>query len=309
MVTIRPNEIVKHFETAGQPCTEERIKKMRTGTQLQRGGKISEQDAKVILEMVDEKAAKLLKLGVINPFTDEQKESCIETFTGVPHPKKMLDSAVKGELAIGELVSKTCERQDLNHNTGDRNFCEQVGISHMSGFVTGKSSLEPETAEKMANWFAANYDFNEQQQKQFVTLARGVKLQRTPDIILDEFAAGTIGRVPALREIYDYSGLSRPALAEKAGVEFHAIQYSTTETSGGRIMADKNAIKRIAQVCGVSEGRVNEFVNTYDGKRVSRQSVISSKGDKDDGSWGQHAKDTKSTGGWAQTKTGDSESD
>lgn len=311
LVTIRPADIVSYFEKAGRECTQERVKKMRTSTELQRGGKITEADAKLILSMVEEKAKHLAELGVYTPLTDEQKEACIETFTGIAHPKKMLALAVKDELPIGELVSKTCERLDLNHSTGADNFCQQVGISSMSDFVLGKASLEPETAEKIASWFASHYDFTEEEQKQFIALARGVKLQRTADMIMDEVSAGTLDRVKGLREIYDYSGLSRPALAEKAEVEYHAIQYSVTNTSGGRIMLDKKAIKRVAKVCGISDAKLDDFVAAYDGQKIPRKEILAAKPKvKTTDTWEEHAKDTKPTGGWQRAvvdETADSE--
>lgn len=180
LVTITPQEMVEHFKANKLECTDERIKKMRTSTQLQRGGRISEDYALAIIGLVESRMQPLIRLGVCLPFTEEQKEHCVQICTGIPHPRKMLQAAVKGKLPIGELVGNTCERLDLNH-MGPGSFCEQAGISHMSDFTLGKANLELETAEKMAAWFAEHYKFDEQEQKQFIALARGVNLQRTPD--------------------------------------------------------------------------------------------------------------------------------
>jgi len=74
-------------------------------------------------------------------------------------------------------------------------------------------------------------------------------------MILDDVIKGKTDRLTGLREIYDYSGLPRPALAKEAKVDYHTIQYSVTEASGGRIVAEKAHIRRIGKACGISEDK------------------------------------------------------
>ncbi len=298
LITLSPHETVVHFNASNLACTEHQVKKMRTGTQLQRGGKISEPYARAIIKMVEGSMQHLVKLGICKPFTPEQKERCVDMLTGVPHPKKMLQASVRGELPIGELVSKSCERLDLNH-VGEGSFCEEVGISHMSGFVLGKSYLQAETAEKMATWFVKRYGFTPEEKSKFIALAMGVNLQRTPDVILDGVISGATPRLEGLREIYDYTALSREALAQKAKVG-GIIQYSVTEASAGRIAADKSALKRIARACGISEGRINDFVRTYDANQVSRKSSLPPNDDSPTEYWQQQMKNRPATNGWAR---------
>lgn len=295
LVTIPSTEIIVHFNAAGLECTPERIKHMRSGVKLERGGKISEADANAIMTMVEGSTRHLVEMGISKPIDNELKERCIETLTGVPHPRTLLKQAASGKLPVGELVKQTCSRRGLNQ-TGEGGFCEQVGISHMSDFICGKASRDLESAEKMAAWFAHHYHFTDKEQAQFIALARGTDLQRTPDTVLKEVDAGTIGRVEGLRAIYAYSQLSRAALADKTGVDEHAIRYSVAEASGGRIMADKEAIARIGKACGIGDEHIRHFVKLYDGNRVSRQSALPDNG-KDE-SWQDHAKSSMRQGGW-----------
>ncbi len=304
-VSIRPTEIVTQFNAAGLACTEERVKKMRTGTQMQRGGGITEPYAKAIIAMTEGSAKHLTALGVYTPMTAEQKAEALDVLTSVPHPKKMLASALKKELPIGKLVEKTCDRLGILH-VGEGSFCEQVGISHMSGFVTGKSSLQRDTAEKMAKWFAAKYEFTKAEEDQFIALATGLDVKRTPDIILEEVKVGLLGRVEGLRQIYDFSNLPRPELALKAGVPYHAVQYSVTETSGGRIIESPEAIRRIGLASGVTEAAIGDFVSVYDGKQVARKEAQTPAGEGEllwTEQMLQRAAKSGGSSGWARAKT------
>ncbi len=261
-------EIVSAFQTEKLEMSDDRVKKMRTSTQLQRGGKISEPYGKAILKMVKENTKELARRGVFTPITKEQAERCLEMFTGVERPKKLLQKAIEGELPIGQMLEKTLERRDQSQ-LGIGSFCEEAGISHISGFIQGNSFLEPETAQKIADWFARNYDFTDAELMQFIALARGVDLQRTPDEILDDVMDGTLKRTLGLRQIYDYTGVPRHVLSERASADHHTVQYSVTEVSGARLVADANTIRRIGTAAGISEDRLDDFIATFDGNKVT----------------------------------------
>lgn len=274
MVSIAPNTISQEFKKAGLDHSELRIHKMRTSTQLQRGGKITENDGKIILAIVKRYIAPWVKRGICAMPTKEQEERCIETFTGVPHPKKLLQATLKKELTVGEMVSKICERRGINKSVGEDSFQQQVGFSNMSDFTLGKSNLTYGTAQKMANWLAKNYGFNSRKETQFILLARGMAPQLAADAIIADVRAGKIDRSRGLGMIYDQSGLTRDGLADRAKVPTRTIQYSVTQVSGGRIMAGKDALERIARLCGVSEPNIEEFVELYSGRKVERQDAM-----------------------------------
>lgn len=269
LVSISPRELSAKVSSRELPVTEEQVKKMRTGTQLQRGGKIFEPVAENIMKLVEQEMRTLIAQGIVDPVTPGQHAAAIDVLTRYEHPKKMLEKCVKGEKAVGDMVRDTCERRGLNL-MGPKSFCEEVGLTHLSDFVLSKANLEPESARKIASWYKEKYEFTEDECQQFVALARGVNRTRTPDIILAQVQAGAVDRTEGLRQIYDYAGLTRDALAAQAKVEPRVIQYSVNNVSGGRIMADAEAVRRIGAAAGVSEAKLREFAETFDGNRVKR---------------------------------------
>lgn len=284
VVTVTTDELAKGISVSGDEVNEHHVKKMRTSSQLARGGKIFEPKARLIVDMVKARMQPLIDEGICEPMTEAQQSRALDILTRVEHPKKMLEKCEKGLMAIGAMVRDTCERKGLNHS-GPNSFCEQVGISSISGFVLGKADVEPEVARKMAAWFKKNYDFTEQEQEKFIALAQGINLSRTPDMILADVATGTVDRVLGLRQIYSYKGMTREKLAEAADVAYHTIQYSLTEVSGGRIMAETDAVRRIGKCCGISEDKLDSFTELYDGKRVHRQIAIKRGTLEKEGGW------------------------
>ena len=273
LVTITSAELAKKAKTKDFPVTEEQVKKMRTGTQLQRGGKIYEPVAKSILGQVRRAMRPLIAQDIVDPFTPEQEAAAIDMLTRIEHPRTLLAKCAKGEMAIGAMVRDTCERLNLNL-MGPRSFCEQVGITHISDFVCGKAHVDANTAKKLSNWFAKNYGFTPGEQQQFMSLAQGVNQARTPDILLADVTAGKLDRTEGLRQIYDYRGFTRDALASQARVDTHVIQYSVNNVSGGRIMADKDAVRRIGAAAGISDAQLDSFVAVYDGQKIRRKDLV-----------------------------------
>jgi len=87
-------------------------------------------------------------------------------------------------------------------------------------------------------------------------------------------------------------------------VKFHTIQYSTTETSGGRIIAENAAIHRIATSCGISREKSKEFLDLFSGRKVSFSAAHPKKSEETETQWQDHAEKTRSTGSWAKGVTG-----
>jgi hypothetical protein len=314
MVTLRPQELINHFQQQKLELTERRVRKMRNSLNVPRGGRISEEEADAILSLVTQRIQPLVDDGIVEPMTDAQKKDMIDTLTGVTHPKDMLKAVVKGEMPIGEMVAKTCLRRNIAQSQAEESFAAEVGLSHLSKFITGKANLEPESAAKIAEWYKKNYQFTPTEQRQLVALARGVQLEKNANDILDDVLSGALPRTQGLREIYDRSGLSRPELANQAGVEYHAIQYSTTEVSGGRIILPEDAIKKIGKRCGISSNRLDDFSDTYSGLKVARKSIKPEDMKKEPrslverpekpASWSQRAEEEDRQTGWSRKSGG-----
>lgn len=308
LVTLSHKDLAAQLTDAGLPCKEEHIRKMRTTTRLIRGGQIPEAYAHAIINITEQAMKSLIERGISKAFTDEQKARCIDILTGIAHPKSLLQNAIGGTIPVGAMIEKIYERRGMTQSA----FCEETGISTISSVVCGKSHLYRETASEIADWLGTHYAFDDNEKAQFTSLAMGIDVKRSPEVIMQDVQAGAISHWQGLRQIYDYSQLSRPALAVAAQVPEPVIQYSITQLSGGRIVADKDAIIRIGKACGISDARqLHLFAQLFDAARVDRgkaRAFQSPSSSESDSTWQDrvHA-ESEGHGGWArgQSTTGD----
>ena len=235
MITISTDDLIKETQAAGTGFTKRALFAMRNPESKRRGTDINEMQADAIMTLVEERMKRLVERGMLAAISEKQKDECVDILTGSPHPKKMLESCLKGEMRVREMIRRTYERKGIKQQ-GEEGLSGQAGINNLSAFLTHEDRhLTPDVARRLAVWFEINYNFSEKRQRQLMALAQGIDLKQSPDEILNAVIAGSMDRLSALRMLYDQTGLSRGALADAAHVPGSLIQYSVTEASGGRI--------------------------------------------------------------------------